>query len=129
MFNSRSFVMTPPTAEKPPFISESLSPGTTPAAVARRHAISSGLLYTWRQQLLAGQLAPVVRAAPSFAKIEIVGALGEVGWREQFASTQLTRCDAAGQADLAVIGTVEERLVDADVRPADGQSRTASTVA
>ena len=34
---------------------ESLDPGTTPMAVARKHAISSGLLYTWRQQVLGVQ--------------------------------------------------------------------------
>ena len=63
--------------QKQEIVAESLSPGTKPAAVARKHAISSGLLYTWRQQLLAGRLAPVVRAAPSFAKVEIAGALGQ----------------------------------------------------
>ena len=42
--------------QKQEIVAESLSPGTTPAAVARKHAINSGLLYTWRQQLLAGRL-------------------------------------------------------------------------
>lgn len=39
--------------QKQEIVAESLSPGTTPAEVARKHAIGSGLLYTWRQQLLA----------------------------------------------------------------------------
>jgi transposase len=45
--------------------------------VARKHAVSSGLLYTWRQQLLASQLTPVVRPAPTFAQVEIAGAPGQ----------------------------------------------------
>jgi transposase len=58
-------------------VAESLSPGTTPTEVARKHAVSSGLLYTWRQQLLASQLTPVVRPAPTFAQVEIAGAPGQ----------------------------------------------------
>jgi transposase len=57
-------------------VAESLNPGTTPAEVARKHAIGSGLLYTWRQQLLAGQLTPMARPAPIFAQVEIAGAPG-----------------------------------------------------
>ncbi|MBV8399351.1 MAG: hypothetical protein JOZ17_11520, partial [Acetobacteraceae bacterium] len=45
--------------------------------VARKHAVSSGLLYTWRHQLLASQLSPAIRPAPTFAKIEIAGAPGQ----------------------------------------------------
>jgi transposase len=60
--------------QKQEIVAESLSPDTTPTEVARKHAVSSGLLYTWRQQLLAGQLSPAVRPAPTFAKVEIAGA-------------------------------------------------------
>ncbi|MBV9727329.1 MAG: transposase [Gammaproteobacteria bacterium] len=59
--------------QKQEIVAESLSPDTTPTEVARKNAISSGLLYTWRQQLLAGQLRPAVRPAPTFAKVEIAG--------------------------------------------------------
>jgi transposase len=48
-----------------------LQPGTTPTAVARKHAISSGLLYTWRQRVLGLQGGPVVRSSPSFARVEV----------------------------------------------------------
>src|SRR5579863_3306831 len=41
--------------QKREIVLESLDPGTTPTAVARKHAISSGLLYTWRQQVLGVQ--------------------------------------------------------------------------
>jgi transposase len=63
--------------QKQEIVAESLSPDTTPTEVARKHAVSSGLLYTWRQQLLAGQLSPAVRPAPTFAQVEIASAPGQ----------------------------------------------------
>jgi transposase len=62
--------------QKQEIVAESLSPDTTPTEVARNHSVSSGLLYTWRQQLLAGQLGPSVRRAPTFARVEITAASG-----------------------------------------------------
>jgi transposase len=62
--------------QKQEIVAESLSPDTTPTEVARKHSVSSGLLYTWRQQLLAGQLGPAVRRAPTFARVEITAASG-----------------------------------------------------
>jgi transposase len=50
-------------------VAESPTPGTTPMEVARKHAISSGLLCTWRQQLLAGQSVPVIGPTPTFAQV------------------------------------------------------------
>ena len=60
--------------QKQEIVAESLGRDTTPTEVARKYAISSGLLYTWRQQLLGGQLGSVVRSAPNFAQVEIAGA-------------------------------------------------------
>jgi transposase len=43
-------------------VGESLAPNAVVTAVARRHEVSTGLLYTWRRQALAGLLqgfAPV----------------------------------------------------------------------
>ena len=51
---------------------ESLDPGTTPAAVARRYGITSGLLYTWRQ-LREGQLGSAPQLVAGFARVELVG--------------------------------------------------------
>lgn len=56
--------------QKREIVAESLGADTTPTEVARKHAISSGLLYTWRQQILGGQLGPLVRTVPSFAEVE-----------------------------------------------------------
>lgn len=43
-------------AEKAGIIAETLMPGATVAAVARRHGIARGLLYTWRR--LSGPEGP-----------------------------------------------------------------------
>ena len=51
---------------------ESLQPGTSPVMVARKYGISSGLLYTWRQQLLCGALAAVAATQPRFVRVDVV---------------------------------------------------------
>src|SRR5580704_5975527 len=40
--------------QKREIVAESLGPDLTPTEVARKHGISSGLLYGWRQKLLSG---------------------------------------------------------------------------
>ena len=57
--------------QKQEIVAESLGADTTPTEVARKHAISSGLLYTWRQQLLGGRVGPPIQSAPSFARVEL----------------------------------------------------------
>jgi transposase len=61
--------------QKREIVTESLAPGVTAAEVARKHGISTGLLYTWRQQLLAGPTAVITRAEPRFAEVELTAAL------------------------------------------------------
>ena len=61
------------TEQKLQIVAESFEAGASPIAVARRHGIGSGLLYTWRQQLVRGELGTVVRQpTPGFARVEIV---------------------------------------------------------
>ena len=48
------------TGEKLQIVRETLEAGAMPTTVARRHGISTGLLYTWRRQALAGALAGFV---------------------------------------------------------------------
>jgi transposase len=55
-------------------VAESLGPELTPTEVARKHGISSGQLYTWRQQRLSVQTALVTRAGPRFAEVELTPA-------------------------------------------------------
>src|SRR5579875_3882208 len=52
-------------------VAESLEPGLTATAVARKHGISTGQLYTWRRQLLSGPRAVITRAEPRFAPVEL----------------------------------------------------------
>ena len=56
-------------AQKRDIVLESVEPGGSPIAVARRHGIGTGLLYTWRRQMVEGQLKTLVPAAPSFMPV------------------------------------------------------------
>jgi transposase len=59
-------------AQKHDIVLESLVPGSSPIAVARRHGIGTGLLYTWRRQMVEGQLKALMPAAPSFMPVAAV---------------------------------------------------------
>src|SRR5450755_3976326 len=60
--------------QKREIVAESLGPELTPAEVARKHGISSGQLYTWRQQLLGMPGAVIERAMPRFAEVDLASA-------------------------------------------------------
>jgi transposase len=60
--------------QKREIVAESLGPELTPTEVARKHAISSGQLYTWRQQLLSMPGAVIERAMPRFAEVDLAPA-------------------------------------------------------
>jgi transposase len=61
------------TEQKLQIVAESFEAGASPIAVARRHGIGSGLLYTWRQQMVRGELGAIVtQPPPDFARVEIV---------------------------------------------------------
>lgn len=55
--------------QKRDIVLESLEPGGSPIAVARRHGIGSGLLYTWRRQMVEGQLKALLPVPPSFVPV------------------------------------------------------------
>ena len=55
--------------QKRDIVMESLEPGGSPIAVARRHGIGSGLLYTWRRQVVEGQLKALLPVPPSFVPV------------------------------------------------------------
>jgi transposase len=57
------------TEQKREIVMESLEPGGSPIAVARRHGIGSGLLYTWRRQMVEGQLKARLPVPPSFVSV------------------------------------------------------------
>ena len=58
--------------QKRAIVEESLSADASAAAVARRHGIGTGQLYTWRHQLLRRQLA----GTPRFACVDVEVAAG-----------------------------------------------------
>jgi transposase len=57
--------------QKSQIVAESLGPELTPTEVARKHGISTGQLYTWRQRHLNVPTALVTRAMPRFAEVEL----------------------------------------------------------
>ena len=57
--------------QKREIVAESVGPELTPTEVARKYAISSGQLYTWRRELLGIQGALMTRATPRFAQVEM----------------------------------------------------------
>ena len=61
--------------QKRDIVSESLGPDLTPSEVARKYRISTGLLYTWRQQIMGRPGDALIRSAPSFAQVEMTTAL------------------------------------------------------
>ena len=61
--------------QKRDIVAESLRPGLTPTEVARKYRISSGLLYTWRQQILSRPGDLLTPSAPSFAQVDLTTAL------------------------------------------------------
>jgi transposase len=60
--------------QKREIVAESLGPELTPTEVARRHAISTGQLYTWRRELLSMPCAVTERAMPRLAEVELAPA-------------------------------------------------------
>ncbi|PWC26517.1 IS66-like element accessory protein TnpA [Teichococcus aestuarii] len=72
---------------------ESLEPGVSPIAVARRHGIGRGLLYTWRRQMVEGQLKARLPVPPGFVPVAALpddtGAAAEPPVRQTAASAAL----------------------------------------
>lgn len=61
-----------PVDQKLSILREAFGPDGSVSATCQRHAVGSGLLYTWRRQALAGDLTGAKRTpAPSFAEVEV----------------------------------------------------------
>jgi transposase len=58
--------------QKREIAAESLEPGASPMMVARKHGISSGQLYTWRQQLLRETVGATAETKPTFVRVDVV---------------------------------------------------------
>jgi transposase len=96
--------------QKREIVLESLDPGTTPTAVARKHAISSGLLYTWRQRLLGVQGSPMVRSSPSFARVEVTSVPASLDLPDRMPPESTTSSGSASTARPG--GLIEIVLTD-----------------
>jgi transposase len=58
--------------QKLAILREAFGPDGSVSATCQRHAVGSGMLYTWRRQALAGDLTGAKRASvPSFAEVEV----------------------------------------------------------
>ncbi len=57
--------------QKRQIVGESLDPDQTPTEVARKYRISTGQIYTWRQQLLNLRSSTQTRASLQFAAVEL----------------------------------------------------------
>ena len=83
--------------QKREIAAESLQSGVSPIMVARRYGVSSGLLYTWRQQLLCGALGAVADTKPRFVRVDVVAGHPQPGNGTYNASDVANR--RAGWAD------------------------------
>ena len=57
--------------QKLAIVGESLGADLTPTEVARKHRISTGQIYTWRQQFLSGEGSSVNRTVTRFTSVEL----------------------------------------------------------
>jgi transposase len=58
--------------QKREIVAESLGAGVTPTEIIRKHGISSGQLYTWRQQLTRRIGAELPGSSANFARVDVV---------------------------------------------------------
>jgi transposase len=100
------------TEQKLQIVGESFEAGASPIAVARRHGIGSGLLYTWRRQLVRGELGAVAPPpTPGFARVDVLPTLA----RAEMSAAAPPEPEAAaaaldGGASTALLGQPEDRI-------------------
>jgi transposase len=88
--------------QKMAIVQESCLPGAVPTQVARRYGISTGLLYTWRRQLLTA-------ATDGFVRCEVVDEPGAVALPAPDARSPLPGLPVP---DRPAAGTIEVELPD-----------------
>ena len=100
------------TEQKLQIVGESFEAGASPIAVARRHGIGSGLLYTWRQQLVRGELGTVApQPTPGFARVEVMPTLTRAEVPTVVAAApEAGALPPDGGASSALLGQLADRI-------------------
>jgi transposase len=100
------------TEQKLQIVGESFEAGASPIAVARRHGIGSGLLYTWRQQLVRGELGTVApQPTPGFARVEVMPTLTRAEVPTVVAAApEAEALPLDGGASSALLGQLADRI-------------------
>lgn len=57
--------------QKRRIVVEAMQPGVTPTEVIRRWGLTSSLFYTWRRQVMSGELGAVPMPLPAFAQVAV----------------------------------------------------------
>lgn len=57
--------------QKRRIVVEAMQPGATPTEVIRRWGLTSSLFYTWRRQVMSGELGAVPMPLPAFAQVAV----------------------------------------------------------
>ena len=102
--------------QKREIVAESLGPELTPTEIARKHGISSGLLYGWRRQVFGDQMTLATRSPPRFTQVDIAPTQHDAPASEVASSVMSVR--PSGLIEILLNGGVTVR-VDATV---DGQA-------
>jgi transposase len=99
--------------EKREIVAESLGPDVRPSEVIRKHGITSGQLYAWRQQLTRRVAEPLARVSASFARVEAASG-EEAGGAPETPSVMVSRQSSAAPAVVAsrAKGVIEIVLPD-----------------
>ena len=105
--------------QKREIVFASLQPGARPVDVSRLHGINTGQLYTWRRQMLEGQLGEAQRALPNFTRVVVASApadpnrsdISSVG-QDQERSSMLS--NGGGLIEIVLLGGIRVR-VDTEV--------------
>src|SRR5215212_9181970 len=100
------------TEDKLRIVRETLEPGAVAKAVADRHGISSGLLFTWRKQMLATAMAGFapVAVVPEAPKLEAPPARTSQAAAEAPGTIELV---LASGTTVRIIGQVDAALLRA----------------
>jgi transposase len=101
--------------QKREIVAESLGPELTPTEVARKHGISSGLLYGWRRQVLGDQMTLATRSPLRFTQVDIAPSQDAP---ESVVASSVMPIRPSGLIEILLNGGVTVR-VDATV---DGQA-------